>query len=166
LKEEKRMRHLAWPALLAPMFVLLAAGAHAGDEKAPANGGKLPQTQIDKAERTTEKLFDQLLGGIVVNRSITVQGNDFYQEFSSYWRSKDISSRISLAVYERPTARFGSEIWIDFGQRRVFHAFLPPARSATRSIGQQAVEIVYREIADIEAERLLSNSPDLGREEM
>ncbi len=160
------MRHLDSPALLAPIFVLLAAGAHAQDEKPLANGGKLPQTHLEAAERSTEKLFDQLLGGIVTNRSITVLGNDFYQEFSSYWRDKDVSSRVSLAVHERPTARFGSEIWIDFGQRRVFHIFLPPARSATRSIGRQAAEIVYRRIADIEAERLLSVSPDLGREEM
>ncbi|MER1968148.1 curli production assembly/transport protein CsgE [Castellaniella sp. GW247-6E4] len=160
------MRHLQWPALLAPIFALLMAGAQAQDGKTPGNGGALPQTQLDKADRSTEKFFDQLLGGIVTNRSITVLGNDFYQEFSSYWRDKDLSSRISLAIYERPTARFGSEIWIDFGQRRVFHAFLPPARAATRSISKQAVEIVYREIADIEAERLLFNSPDLGREEM
>lgn len=161
------MRHENWPALLAPLFVLLAFGAHAQDDKTSlGNGGTLPSTEIDKAERSSGVLFDRLLGGIVTNRSITVQGNDFYQEFSSYWRSTDLSDRVSLAIYERPTARFGSEIWIDFGQRRVFHIFLPPARSATRDIGRQAVEIVYRKIADIEAERLLFPSPDLGREEM
>lgn len=161
------MRHRNWPALLAPFFILLTGGVHAQDDKTPlSNGGKLPPTEIEKAERSTDTLFDQLLGGIVTNRSITVQGNDFYQAFASYWRSTDISNRVSLAIYERPTARFGSEIWIDYGQRRVFHIFLPPARSATRSIGQQAVEIVYRRIADIEAERLLFPSPDLGREEM
>ncbi len=111
-------------------------------------------------------VFDDPLSGIVVNRTVTVLGNDFYQYFSSRWRQKDVSTKYTISIHERPSARFGSEIWVQFRQKRMFHAFLPPARSATKKISWSAVEMVYQNINDSEIERIMVKSPDLGPEEM
>lgn len=110
--------------------------------------------------------FDEPLGGVVVNRTVTVLGQDFYQNFTAIWRQKDISNKFSISIHERPSARFGSEIWVLFRQKRMFHTFLPPARAATKRISAQAVELVYQNIADSEVERIMVKSPDLGPEEM
>lgn len=128
----------------------------------------LPQTKIDKANAQPAKrsIFEDPLGGVVVNRTVTVLGNDFYQEFTTLWRQKDISNTFSISIHERPSARFGSEIWVMFRQNRVFHTFLPPARAATEKISAAAVEFVYQRIADSEAERIFTRSPDLGPAEM
>src|SRR5690606_29191705 len=130
--------------------------------------GKLPPSKIEQAERHAggKSVFDDPLGGIVVNRTVTVLGHDFYQYFSTYWREKDISSTFSISIHERPSARFGSEIWVQFRRKRMFHTFLPPARAATKEISALAADVVYRNIAESEVERILTRSPDLGPEEM
>lgn len=165
--------------IMLPIALAIAAGvppAHAA-ANAPAasttggngNGnGALPETRIERAERESQArtIFDDPLGGAVVNRTVTVIGHDFYQYFTTLWRQKDVSSHVSIAVYERPTARFGSEIWVIYRQKRMFHTFLPPARAKARDISEQAVEIVYRNIANSEVERVMMRSPDLAPEEM
>ncbi|MGE4370094.1 MAG: curli production assembly/transport protein CsgE [Burkholderiaceae bacterium] len=150
---------------------LAAASAPAAPAASAGNGngnGALPETRIERAEREskTRTIFDDPLGGAVVNRTVTVIGHDFYQSFTTLWRQKDVSSHVSIAVYERPTARFGSEIWVIYRQKRMFQTFLPPARARARDISEQAVEIVYRNIANSEVERVMMRSPDLAPEEM
>lgn len=133
---------------------------------------KLPDTKVHGADAKHEaaqprrSVFDDPLGGIVVNRTVTVLGKDFYQYFSSRWRQKDISNTFTISIHERPSARFGSEIWVQFRQKRMFHAFLPPARAATKKISWAAVDVVYQNISDSELERIMVKSPDLGPEEM
>ena len=153
-------------AVLLSLFSLAASyGPARGQEPVK---GELPPSKIEQAERHAggKSVFDDPLGGIVVNRTVTVLGNDFYQYFSTYWREKDISSTFSISIHERPSARFGSEIWVQFRQKRMFHTFLPPARAATKEISAVAVDMVYRNIAESEVERILTRSPDLGPEEM
>lgn len=133
---------------------------------------KLPELQVnangnkDGVTQPRRTVFDDPLGGIVVNRTVTVLGQDFYQYFSSRWRQKSISNTFTISIHERPSARFGSEIWVQFRQKRMFHAFLPPARAATKKISWAAVDIVSQNINDSEVERIMVKSPDLGPEEM
>lgn len=115
------------------------------------------------ANQTNSADFD---GGIITNQVITAAGQDFYQFFASAWRDKNGSERYMLAVHERPTARWGSEVWIEFKQRRVFRTFLPPARAGIRPIGEQAADIVYRSVLQLDAQNLLVNDADLGRDEI
>ena len=137
-------------------------------QEQPKPQGALPLSKIEQAQRHAggKSVFDDPLGGIVVNRTVTVLGNDFYQYFSNHWREKDISSTYTISIHERPSARFGSEIWVQFRHKRMFHTFLPPARAATKDISAVAVDIVYQNITDSEVERILTRSPDLGPEEM
>jgi len=147
-------------SLAAAAFCPLARG-----QDLPPAKDTLPPTMLDEG-RKGKSVFDDPLGGVVVNRTVTVLGNDFYQDFTALWRQKDISNKFSISIYERPSARFGSEIWVQFRQKNMFHVFLPPARARTRQISAAAVELVYQNIADSEAERILVRSPDLGPEEM
>lgn len=114
----------------------------------------------------TPSLSGDPLVGIVVNRTVTVLGREFYQYFSAAWRDQEESDRYSISIYERPTALRGSEVWVQYGQRRVFHAFLSPARSAAKPAGRQAAEIAYRNVMEIDVSRLLFRDADLGPEEI
>ena len=71
----------------------------------------------------------EMYGGIVVDQTIAMIGQDFYQNFMSLWREKEQVERFILSIHERPSARQGSQIWIDFGEKRVFQAQLPSSRS-------------------------------------
>lgn len=144
---------------------LCLAPAYANDDSPAPDALVAPK--LDSFETPKRKSpFDEPLGGVVVNRTVTVLGQDFYQNFTAIWRQKDISNKFSISIHERPSARFGSEIWVLFRQKRMFHTFLPPARAATKRISAQAVELVYQNIADSEVERIMVKSPDLGPEEM
>lgn len=105
-------------------------------------------------------------GGVVVNQSVTVAGHDFYQHFALAWRENPMSERFAVSVHEQPSARWGSRVWIEFRQRRIFQANLPPGRAAIKSISLQAVEIAQQRVMDAEVDRLLFRDVDLAADEI
>lgn len=113
-----------------------------------------------------QSLFDDPLKGILVNRTVTVQGHEFYHYFSMWWQHHDAASQYSLSVFERPSARWGSEVWVEHNRVIMFKTFLPPARSQTKKISEQAAAIVFENIENNELEKSLFSSDDLGPEEM
>lgn len=129
----------------------------------------LPKPQLNGSNETAERaknLIKDPLLGVVINRTVTVLGKDFYQYFTALWRQKDGGEAYTISIHERPTARFGSEVWVEYRQKKMFHIFLSPARSAVKSISKQAVDIVFENITQSEVDRALFHSPDLGPEEL
>lgn len=103
--------------------------------------------------------------GVITNQVITGAGQDFYQYFVNAWRDKEGSEHYTLAIHERPSARWGSEIWIEFTQRRVFYTHLPPARAAIKSISEEAADLTYQAVLQADVQRQLIHDADLGRDE-
>ncbi|WP_233574985.1 curli production assembly/transport protein CsgE [Pusillimonas sp. NJUB218] len=118
------------------------------------------------ADRESRKRLEDPLTGIVINRTITVLGKDFYNYFVTAWRHLDGDNKYTITIFERPSARWGSEIWIEFRRTRMFHTFLSPARQAAREASEQAADLVYQNIMENEVRRALFKSPDLGEEEL
>lgn len=105
--------------------------------------------------------------GVVTDGTVTIFGQEFYRSFTAAWREQPRIDRYSLAVFERPSARWGSLVWVEFANRRVFSAFLSPSRrEQIRAAGLDAAQIAYRNVVDSEVERLLIKDPDLAREEL
>jgi curli production assembly/transport component CsgE len=111
-------------------------------------------------------LMPEAYGGIVANQTITVAGDNFYQFFMMAWREKEMSERYAISIHERPSARLGSQVWIEYRQRRVFQTFLPPARSAIKPVSQQAADITYQNVVDADVQRMLFRDDDLGPDEI
>ena len=132
----------------------------------PGEDGKATENHAHDVQRAVEKTFDEPLSGVVVNRTVTVLGKEFYRHFAAIWRYAPQSNRYSISIHERPSARFGSEVWVLYRQQRIFHTFLPPARPATKEISQYAVEYVIENLARRELERFTTPDPDLGPEEL
>lgn len=103
--------------------------------------------------------------GVVLNQTITVAGQNFYQYFVNSWRDKDGGERYTLVIHERPSARWGSEIWIEFAQRRIYRISLPPARTAIKSVSEEAADITYREVLQADVQRQLIRDEDLSGDE-
>ncbi|MCI2808743.1 curli production assembly/transport protein CsgE [Eoetvoesiella caeni] len=112
------------------------------------------------------RISNEPLRGLIINRTITVVGWNFYTSFSSIWQALYPASKDTLAITERPTAKFGSEIWISYENQNVYHTFLSPARSRARDESKQAIEIVRKNVAEIDLRRKLFQDADLGPEEM
>jgi curli production assembly/transport component CsgE len=121
----------------------------------------LPARSADAATGTTERT----LGGMVTNQTMTAAGQDFYQYFSALWYDKPLAEQFSLAVREKPSARQGNKIQIDYASRTVFEGVLPTARGNVRALSEYAVEVAYEAISNAEAQRLLFREPDLAADE-
>lgn len=150
-----RRSRFAWtlPCLLAAQ-VAAAEDPPAG--AAPAHpGATLERRSLDPAYE-----------GLVVNQTISSVGHDFYQAFVAAWREMPLNERYALTIGERPSARLGSQVWVEFSQRRIFQAVLPPARARIASVGAAAAELVHQRVVDSEVERLLFRDPDLGPDEI
>ena len=111
-------------------------------------------------------MLDSAYDGVVVNQTITLVGHEFYQAFVAAWRDKPLSERYALTIGERPSARLGSQVWVEFSRRRIYQAVLPPARARVAAIGEAAAEIAYQSVVQAEVQRLLFRDPDLGADEI
>ncbi|OQR26502.1 hypothetical protein BWR59_30985 [Pseudomonas sp. Bc-h] len=105
------------------------------------------------------------VGGIVIGQTMTMAGRTFYDSFASAWRDKDEDGTFTVAISERPTARLGSQVFVDYGNRRLFSMFLPPNRTLIPAIGADAAAQVYQAILDYQLAQFFGD-PDLGRDEL
>jgi curli production assembly/transport component CsgE len=162
----------AHAALCGALAVSLVAWAGAGwaqpraDKPAAGARDKTHLNGSDQAEKESRRTIEDPLRGLVINRTVTVLGKDFYQYFVTAWRQKDPGGRYSITVRERPSARWGSEIWVESQRVQMFHIFLSPARQAVRKVSEQAAELVHQNIIQNEIRRAVVRSPDLAAEEL
>lgn len=138
-------------------FACQSAWAKAPVKLAPSNkGAGLDSGQIN----------NDPLGGIIINRTMTVLGWDFYKSFSELWQTLHPNSSFTITIYERATPQYGSEMWVSYRDQRVFHTFLAPTRSGVKAASIDAVDTAYKNIVNLNIQLRLFKSPDLGPEEM
>lgn len=118
------------------------------------------------AERPEVDTLKETYGGIVLNQTVTVGGQEFYRHFIALWRDKPMTEQYAISVHERPSARFGGQVWVEYAQRRMFQAALPTARTAIAPLAERAAETAYQAVTDINVQRMLFQSDDLGRDEI
>lgn len=105
--------------------------------------------------------------GFIVDSTVTFIGHEFYRSFVSAWRDQAPEDRYSLTVVERPSARWGSLVWVEYRQRRVFRTFLSPGRrDHVRLSGRSAAQQVYEAVVEADLQRLLFRDRDLAAEEL
>lgn len=119
----------------------------------------------ETATLNQKRSLSQEVGGLVVGQTMTLAGRTFYDSFASAWNDKDIDGRFSVSITERPTARLGSQVFIEYGNRRLLQMFLPPNRSLIPDIGTQAAAQVYQAILDYQVSQFFGD-PDVGRDEL
>lgn len=106
------------------------------------------------------------LSGVAINQTITPVGQNFFRAFAAAWHDKDINSRVSVTVFERASARWGSLIWVEHSGRRVYQTVLHSGRGNGGNPGQDAAAIVYQNAMQYELEAKLFKDPDLAGDEL
>lgn len=147
---------------ISSMFLISSVSIAAEDEKMPLHN---TATNLSAQPLTGRNMNPDSYTGIVINQTVTVAGSDFFQYFIAAWRDNEMVDNYAISINERPTARFGSQIWVTYGQRRVFQAFLPPARSAIKSIALSVADQVYQTVVEADVQRILFRDPDLAQDE-
>jgi curli production assembly/transport component CsgE len=122
--------------------------------------------RIESGEALTEKPLDEdRINDVIGDQTLTLVGHGFMQGFQRAWRDYESNGESNLAVFERPSARWGSLIWVEQNFTRVYQTFLFPGRGDPAEIGEGAARWVHQRVAEIEAEKLLFKDPDMEKEE-
>lgn len=138
---------------------LLAALATCGAARAEGiDAGILDERNLNGLEQA---------GGFVIDRTLTHFGAEFMRHFSAQWRQSPETADADVAVVERPSARWGSVIYIERDRRPVARVFLYAGRSASiRPLAEAAAQHVARQVADRRLADALLRDPDLAPEEL
>ena len=109
---------------------------------------------------------EESLRGLVVDRTVTFFGRDFYGYFVDVWREQAGAAEINLVIHERPDPRFGSEVSIEFDRNIEFRAFISPTRSRTRALAESAAMGLAQKLSGLLQKRRGGDGPDLAADEM
>ena len=124
------------------------------------DAGILEESRLD--ERALQSL--EQASGFIVDRTITQFGGEFMRVFSQSWRALPGTQEFDITIIERPTARYGSLVWVEYNNRPIARAFLYAGRStAIRPIAVAAAEYVAGKLADEALASQLFEDPDLAK---
>ncbi|MFY0728807.1 curli production assembly/transport protein CsgE [Pseudomonas sp. NFX15] len=107
---------------------------------------------------------DEMLG-FIIDDTISHIGHDFYYSFSERLRATS-PMNFNLVVRERPSARWGSLVSVEYQQRLVYRRFLPPNTVELKDEAYEAADLVRLEIVRRKLEALLQDTTDLERDEL
>lgn len=106
------------------------------------------------------------IGGLVIDQTITPQGHEFYRAFVNAWREQGDGSHDNVIVYERPSIRSASLLWVEYRYRKIYSGFARASkRSVLEGMGEMAAQAAHQRVAEIEAEAPTSNR-DMASDEI
>ena len=146
------------------VFLSLPGLSSRAAEKAvqPPAASSAPLANVNASLLSNADLYE----GMVTNQTVTRNGDDFYRFFVASWRDQPLADRYTVNLREQPSARFGSQVHIFYGTRKIFQGQLPPNRAHIKALSESAAAISYKAVTEQELQRLLFRDPDLGQEEL
>ncbi len=108
---------------------------------------------------------DEEMLGFIVDDTISHIGHDFYYLFSERLRATSPMD-FNLVVRERPSARWGSLVTVEYQQRMVYRRFLAPNTVELKDEAYEAADLVRMQIVQRKLETLLQDTTDLERDEL
>ncbi|WP_299230619.1 CsgE family curli-type amyloid fiber assembly protein [uncultured Halomonas sp.] len=122
--------------------------------------------QAEEELKQQFRLGEPGISGVLIDRTITMTGKTFFRQFSQLSLARPVISEANLAVYERPSARWGSQVWITLDNQVVFEATMPPRLSDIDDYVEVAIEQVEQRVIRESILQALGNDPDLADEEI
>lgn len=104
--------------------------------------------------------------GLLVNSTISVNGMAFFLNFLDFWREKPGSDKYSIEIGESLSRRLGNQVWVAFGQRRVFFSALPIQRDRIRPLSEQAADTSYAALITLSLPFDGVADPDMSEDEI
>ncbi|MFC1503141.1 CsgE family curli-type amyloid fiber assembly protein [Pseudomonadota bacterium] len=128
------------------------------DTKHLENGGPLE----------TQESIDDLneISGVVIDRTMTRLGANFYSIFSQKLNDKYDDLKENLTVKEKPTALSGSIITIYHRRKPIYRTALSPGRQQAEDKADEAVKIVGSYVVRWRLERYIQDRFDVDYDEI
>ncbi len=105
------------------------------------------------------------LSGLIIDNTISRFGHDFHRYLS--FQLQDVEElENDLVVRERPSARWGSLVWVEYGPRTVYRRFLQPNMTEIEAIAEDAARVILEDISRSKLQNLLQDTFDMDRDEL
>ncbi|KJY82855.1 curli production assembly protein CsgE [Vibrio galatheae] len=112
-----------------------------------------------------EQQFTAEVQGLIVDRTMTRLGDDFYFFFSQYMNDRHGSLEENLVVKERPTALSGSIISVLHRDKVFYRTALSPGRKSAQDKAKEALSAATNYLLRWKAQREYQDTFDLDRDE-
>ncbi|MGM7318338.1 curli production assembly/transport protein CsgE [Idiomarina sp. ST10R2A5] len=99
------------------------------------------------------------LGGMVLDRTISRFGKDFFFYYTSYWRDIPSTNGITVVVNERVYPQAGTYLWVEMEQQKVFETYFGRRQNDVKKLAEQAILISINQVARIKADSVF-DSPE------
>jgi curli production assembly/transport component CsgE len=109
---------------------------------------------------------ESILTGLVIDNTVSGIGHEFARSLSLYITSNLTDFDYNLTVYERPSARWGSVVWVNYENKQVFRTVIYPGRRRFGQIVEQAVAQINNNVRQQRLQQLFSQNLDLAGEEL
>jgi curli production assembly/transport component CsgE len=130
----------------------------AAEDDSPIDVGRMIELSGSDLEKTT---------GYIVDRTMTNFGGEFIRAFADAWRAQGGGDGVDLTIVEKPSARWGSTVFVEMNNRQLVRVLLQAGRSADiKPLAQQTAQYLQRQIADASLLRSLTRDDDLGKEDL
>ena len=104
---------------------------------------------FSSSQINAENLEDEI-GGLIIDRTITRFGKEFYQDFSSLWLGVKGANKYTIVIIERPLPQSGTVVTIEFRSQKVFQTFFGRRLATTdEKLANQAINVVISHLANI-----------------
>lgn len=163
-------------AVSATAQVEVAPGGVVEEQEAIAEQESIVEEEQDgiveepgQAEEELDRQFqlgEPGMPGVLIDRTVTMTGKTFFRQFSKMSLERPVLGEANLAIYERPSARWGSQIWITLDNKVIFEATMPPRLSDIDDYVNVAIEQVEERVIRETILQALDNDPDLADEEI
>lgn len=98
------------------------------------------------------------LSGIVIDRTITRFGKDFFFYYTSYWRDIPSTEGITVVVHEQVFPQAGTRLWVEMERETIFQTYFGRRQNDVRATAEEAVLISLNKVAEFQAESMLDKS--------
>lgn len=123
------------------------------------------ENQEEIESKTDAYLLENEVDGLIIDRTMTRLGDDFYFFFSQYLNERHGSLKENLTVKERPTALSGSIISVLHRERVIYRTALSPGRKQAETKAKAAMNVVTSYLIRWKAELSYQDTFDLERDE-
>lgn len=141
--------------LFMPFFTYGSNNKESLESKAP-----LENVKINEVDDLVE------IDGLIIDRTLTRLGRDFYFSFSMKMNSKYDGIDVNLTVKERPTALSGSIIGVYHFDKVIYRGALSPGQRQADEKAEQAIDAVNQYIIKWKTEKLFTDTYDLDQSEI
>ena len=109
---------------------------------------------------------EDLMTGMTIDHTVSRFGHEFYRYLADHRRTYFAQAKENLTIKERPSARWGSIIWVESYSQQVYYNRIGAGGNDIKSIAEAASVHINKRLQQLKLERLLQKSDDLAEDEI